>query len=172
MNAVLETIKQRRSIRSYEDRQIPSEELGVILEAARFAPSGKNQQAAKFVVVQSDAMRKKIEETCVKALGLEKSPFYGAPTFAFVFEGPTALTPVLDGAVAIENMMLAAASIGIGSCWIHASSRFFASPEGKLLQKELGVPESFECIDGCVLGYAKGERPNAAPRAENSVLLR
>ena len=75
----------------------------------------------------------------------------------------------MDGSAALENIMLAAASLGIGSCWIHATSTLFATEAGRQFQKKLGIPDDSQCIDGCALGYAQGAWPEAKPRAEDVI---
>ena len=67
------------------------------------------------------------------------------------------------------NMMTAAHSLGIGSCWIHRAKETFESPEGKDLLKQWGIEGNYEGIGHLILGYAKGEAPAPKPRKENYV---
>lgn len=69
----------------------------------------------------------------------------------------------------MQNLMLAAHALGLGSCWIHRAKEEFESPEGKELLKSLGIEGDYEGIGHCVLGYIDGEMPKAAPRRENRV---
>jgi len=68
------------------------------------------------------------------------------------------------------NLMLAAHTLGIGSCWIHRAKQEFESEEGKQILKDLGVEGDYEGIGHCILGYTEGEIPAAAPRREGNVV--
>lgn len=76
---------------------------------------------------------------------------------------------VCDGSLVMQNLMLAAHALGLGSCWIHRAKEEFESPEGKELLKSLGIEGDYEGIGHCVLGYIDGDTPKAAPRRENRV---
>ena len=96
-------------------------------------------------------------------------PFYGAPTVCVVFADTSVGTWVEDGSLVIGNMLAAAHSLGVGSCWIHRAKEVFASEEGKALLKKWGVEGDYEGIGHCVLGYPAGDVPKAKPRKENYV---
>ena len=76
---------------------------------------------------------------------------------------------VYDGSVVMENLMLAAHALGLGSCWIHRAREEFETPWGKELLKSLGIEEEYEGVGHCALGYAGEEPPKAAPRKEGRV---
>ena len=76
-------------------------------------------------------------------------------------------TYLYDGSLVMGNLMLAAHSLGLGSCWIHRAKEEFESAEGKALLASLGIEGEYEGIGHCVLGYADGEEPAAKPRKEN-----
>ena len=76
---------------------------------------------------------------------------------------------IYDGSLVMENLMLAAHALGVGSCWIHRAREVFERPEAKELLKSLGVEGEYEGIGNCILGYVDGEEPEAAPRKENWV---
>ena len=118
-NATVDTILERRSVRSYAPQQITPDELETILEAGRSAPSGMNQQSAIAVAVQSKAELAQLVELAKAAAHQDHNPFYDAPTVILVFAKMTNLAPMEDGCTAIENMLLAAKSLGIGTCWIY-----------------------------------------------------
>lgn len=129
-NATVDTILERRSVRSYAPQQITPDELETILEAGRSAPSGMNQQSAIAVAVQSKAELAQLVELAKAAVHQDHNPFYDAPTVILVFAKMTNLAPMEDGCTAIENMLLAAKSLGIGTCWIYAVNALFASDAG------------------------------------------
>ncbi|MBR5306401.1 MAG: nitroreductase family protein, partial [Oscillospiraceae bacterium] len=73
-----------------------------------------------------------------------------------------------DGSLVMGNMMLAAHSLGLGSCWIHRAKQVFDSDEGKAILADLGIVGDYEGIGNCIIGYANEEK-QAKPRKENWV---
>jgi nitroreductase len=182
MNETLKTILSRRSIRRYNQEQITEEELKTILEAGSFAPSAMNQQSWHFTVVQNSEKLKKINEAskavlsrmgsgpAVDRMKIENfSVFYSAPTLIIVTGDSKAIAPQNDGSLALGNMLLAAESLGVGSCWIHALSHVFNSQEGKALKLELGIPEAYDFVGSGAFGYKAMEQPSPSPRKEGAV---
>ena len=119
MNEVINTIKERRSIRSFRNEQITEEQIDTILEAGSYAPSGMGQQATMMVAVQDPEVIAQMSGLNAQVMGMDIDPFYGAPTVVVVFADSSRLTYVEDGSLVIGSMMLAASSIGVDSCWIH-----------------------------------------------------
>ncbi|MDT8901563.1 nitroreductase family protein [Anaeroselena agilis] len=184
MNETLRTIAARRSVRAYRPEQIGPEELQAILEAGRFAPSGMGQQAWHFSVVQRKELLDRINEACregflrsgnkvfeerARAEGF--SVFYGAPTLIVVSGDEQALTTVENCALALGNMFLAAASLGVGSCWIHAVKFIFDGADGKALAAELALPPGYRVYASGAFGYPAAGLPDAAPRREGTVTI-
>jgi nitroreductase len=170
MNETFKTMLNRRSIRKYKVDQIKDEELKVVLEAGMYAPSGGNQQSALFIVVQDKKALKKINAMNAAILGKDVSPYFGAPTVILVLADKSKATPVEDASVALGNMFNAAASLGLGSCWVHREKQMFESEEGKNLLKEWGVEGDYIGVGSCTLGYPDCPKPEAAPRKENYVV--
>ena len=150
----LMSIKERRSVRSYRKEQISKEELDAVLEAATYAASGMGRQPAKMVVVQEPELITKLSKMNADVMGADSDPFYGAPTVVIVFADTNAGTWLQDGSLVMGNLMLAAADLGLGSCWIHRAKEEFESEEGKGILKALGIEGDYEGIGHCVLGYA------------------
>lgn len=171
MNEVLNAIRNRRSIRRYKPGQITDGELQAILDAGIDAPSAMNEQPWRFVAIQNPAVMEKVIGLIRSELSHESSPFYGAPTLVLVFSDSRAISPVSDASLAIENILLAAASVGVGSCWINCVIDLFRSAKGRGFQKELGVPEGYQCVGSVVLGYPD-EAPAAKPRNRNVVIYK
>lgn len=173
MNETLNTILSRRSIRKYCEKQISEDELNAILKAGKFAPSAMNQQSWHFTVVQNKEILDKINTACKIAskrpADSDISVIYNAPTLIIVSEDEKAIAPEIDGALALQNMFLAAESLGIGSCWIHSLRLLFTVDEGKLLQKSLKIPSGYKIIGSGVFGYKAIEPPKPAQRKENTV---
>ncbi len=170
MNETIKTLMERRSIRKFKPAQIKEEELNTILDAGMYAPSGANQQSALFVVVQDKETLKKLSAMNAAVLGKDIDPYYGAPTLVLVFADRSKVTPIEDASLALGNMFNAAASLGIGSCWVHRARQMFETAEGKDLLKKWGVTGDYIGVGSCILGYADCEHPKAAPRKDNFVI--
>ena len=147
---VYEAIRARHSVRSYQERPVEPEKLARVLEAARLAPSARNDQEWRFVVVTDQAKR--------KALATEAStqPFMaGAPviiaacaqTDGRVMRCGQQAYPI-DVAISVDHLTLAAAADGQGTCWIGAFNA------GKA-REILGIPEEIQVVELLLLGYPR-----------------
>ena len=168
-NAVITALAKRRSIRSYKPEQITDDELKTVLEAGTWAPTGMGRQDPWIVAVQNPELLKKISRMNAAFLGTDSDPFYGAPTFVLVFGSDPAVwaNSVPDGSLVLGNMMLAAHAIGLGSCWINREREMFATPEGKALMQDLGLPDGLIGIGALALGYPAAPPRDPKPRKEN-----
>ena len=149
---VAKAIRDRRSVRSYENKDIPQEVLIKVLEAARLAPSANNRQPWKFVVVREAAKRKALSKAAKEqqfvaeapvviaavALEPERTMTCGVPTYA------------VDLAIAVDHMTLAAVQQGLGSCWIGA---FYQEDVRKLLE----IPDECKVAALLTLGYPRDQ---------------
>ena len=129
-NETLETIKSRRSCRAYKPEQITDEELNAVLEAGTYAASAMGRQSAKIVVVQDAATRAQLTRMNAAVMGKDTDPMYGAPTILVVLADAGFKNAVQDGSLVMGNLMLAAASLGLGSCWINRAKEEFESDAG------------------------------------------
>lgn len=170
MKEVLEALKNRRSVRRYKPEQIRDEELKAVLEAGSYAPTGMGMQSPKIVVVQEPELIKKLSRMNAAVMGTDSDPFYGAPTVLVVLADPERPTCVEDGSLVMGNLMNAAYAVGLGSCWIHRARQVFASPEGKELLRQWGIPERYVGVGHCILGYADGDLPTAKPRKDDYIV--
>ena len=170
MATTLEDLKNRRSCRSYQPRQIAEEELQQVLEAGMYAPTGRGAQAPVIVVVQDrdtiDALRR---QNATILGNPEADPFYGAPTVLIVLADRSRPTYLYDGSCVMDNLLNAAQAVGLGACWIHRAKEEFDSPEGKALLERWGIQGDYEGIGHCVLGYRADAVPAPAPRKGNYV---
>ena len=184
----MEAIKSRRAIRSYEDKPVPESAIETILEAATYAPSAINIQPWKFTIVTSKSEMKKLSDIAKPALlrtlpdvgnvalsALKKSLndplyniFYNAPLLIFV-AGAKGRYDIYDCTMAAQNMMLAAYSLGIGSCWIGTAVGLANEPKTKA---ELGVPEDHQVHSAIIFGYPKNGFPQAPPKHPPEILKR
>ena len=168
-NAVLQALRTRRSIRSYKPEQITDEELEAVLEAGTWAPTAMGFQDPWIVAVQNPALLEKISRMNREVWGRDIDPFYGAPTYVLVFASDPEKwkNGVPDGSLVLGNMMLAAHAIGLGSCWINREREMFATPEGRALMAELGLPEGLIGVGALALGYPAAPPREPKPRKEN-----
>ena len=169
MNESIKNLLERRSIRAYKKELVPKETLDTILEAGEYSPRGMGQQSTLMVVTQDPELVARLSKMNAAVMGSTSDPFYGAPTVIIVFSDSKMGTCVENGSLVMGNLMNAAHSLGIGSCWIHRAKEEFESEEGKALLKKWGIEGDYEGIGHCVLGYAAAELPAAKPRKENYV---
>lgn len=171
-NEVLSAIAARRSCRAYRPEQIKPEELQTVVEAGTWAPTGMNRQSPVIVAVQDKATRDQLSAMNAAIMGTDNDPFYGAPTVLVVLADRSVHTHVEDGSLVMGNLLLAASTIGLGSCWIHRAKETFESEEGKALLRKWGLdPEKYRGVGNCILGYpAEGGTKPAAPRKADYVV--
>ena len=171
MNEVLKAIKERRSIRKYKSDMLPKEIIDKVIESGLYAASGKEQQSPIIISVTNKELRDKLSKMNCKIGGWEEDfdPFYNAPVVLVVLAPKDWATYIYDGSLLIGNMMLAAHSLNIGSCWIHRAKQEFESEEGKEILKSLGINGEYEGIGHCVLGYIDGNYPSVPARKANRV---
>lgn len=172
MNEVTNILCSRRSIRKFKDTPVPKEILDEILKCGTYAPSGKNKQSAKIVVVQNRELIEeiaKVNGSFVNKVGL--NPFYNAPTLIIVFADKNISTYINDGSAVISNIINAAFSLGVDSCWVHRAKETFETDFGKKLMKKWGLDDNYEGIGNVVLGYRDMILPPAFPRKEDYIIF-
>ena len=172
MNDTLKTLIGRRSCRSYKPDPVPAEILDQILEAGTFAATGMGRQSPVMIAVTDKKTRDQLSKMNADVMRADNDPFYGAPVVIVVLANRAAPTCVYDGSLVMGNLMNAAHSLGIASCWIHRAKEEFDSAEGKAILKSLGIEGDYEGIGHCILGYAARENATAAPRKENYIYHR
>ncbi|MEM3873889.1 MAG: nitroreductase family protein [Candidatus Bathyarchaeia archaeon] len=181
MNETIEVIKRRRSIRKFKPEQIPDHMLQEILECALLAPNARNQQKWHFTLIQNKEVLKKmadimkenmlnsgIDFLAERARDPNFNPFWNAPTVILITADKKARFAEIDCALAAENILIAAESLGLGSLVMTSTEFLFISEKGKELKKELGVPEGYEHVCVVALGY-KDENPPAKPRRKDVI---
>lgn len=172
---IIEAINTRRSVRSYAGTPVTKETIEKLIDAAIHAPTAMNAQPWAFGVVQgSDRMRELSSKAKKYLLGIlhlfpamegyretlenpEFDIFYGAPALVVIYSRPDrSPTPQIDCAMAADNIMLIAHSLGLGTCWIGFSGFYLNTPDAK---RELGVPAEYEAIAPIIVGYPEGDIP-------------
>ncbi len=181
-NHTIESITKRRSIRSYKPEQISEEELNTLLEAGRYAPSAANQQPWHFTVLQNKDIMQKIKQDLkehFKSSGSVRfqqlasdeifNPFHNAPTAIIVSGSEKALMPQADCAAALQNMLIAAEAIGLGSCWVNIVIHLFNGEKGDFWGSELGIPVGYKPMYSATFGYKALTNMPAPPRKEGCI---
>lgn len=166
-NEVLKAIKERRSIRRFKKEQVTNEQLNTVLEAGTWAPTGMGTQDPFIVAVQDERQKAILSKINAEIMGTKSDPFYGAPTQMYVFAPADNANNVKDGSLILGTMMLAAHSIGLGSCWINRVDKMVERPEVKELMKSWGLPEGLMGVGSLALGYSEGEPHPAKPRKKD-----
>ena len=172
MNETLKILKERRSVRRYEARPVEREKLDAILEAGKYAPSAKGQQSVTMVVLTKREDIAELSALNAAVMGTSSDPFFGAPCVVVVLADPEATNAAnaqRDGSLTMGNLMNAAWSLGVSSCWINRAEEVFAAPEGKALLRRWGLPDTLVGVGNCILGYAAGDIPAPAPRKDTLV---
>ena len=169
MNETLHTLKARVSTKAYTDQQVSDELLDAVLEAGLYAPSGLNNQKAVMVAVRDKETRDALSRLNDRFLGRNTDPFYNAPCVIVVLSDPERNTWVEDGSLVMGNLMNAAQSLGLGSCWVHRAREMFDCEEGKALLRKWGLPETLRGIGNCLLGY-HAKAPTPKDRAANRIV--
>ena len=147
----LEIIKGRRSIRKYLPREIEKEKITTILEAAQWAPSASNKQPWHFIVVQDPSNRARLGQLHSHGRFMKESPV------VIVVLGIPDAHPkyyLCDPHQAVQNILLAAYSLGLGSCWMGVRGASFEDD----IKKLLNVPESYTIICTISIGYPNEKR--------------
>jgi nitroreductase len=186
MNAVIEAIKKRRSVRAYEAKAVPKDVIKTIIEAGNEAPSAMNSQPWRFVVVEERESKEKLlraalpgakkiletikdadperYEAIKKRYGELKDPvYYSAPAVVFVIGSGRYADHSCP--LACENMMLAAYSLGLGSCWVGFGAMVTDDAE---VRNILELQEEEKIFGPILLGYPRGN-PERPPKREPRV---
>lgn len=171
--AVMEVIMSRRSIRDYKTEAVDREAMAKVIECGIYAPSAMNQQPWAVRVVDDAEFL-----DGVTAIAVEKMPqlkeqegfrnfFRNAPTVAFIACPEESYSGEYDCGLLSENMMLAAWSMGIGSCCLGSVVPVMNSEEAKPYMERLNLPEGYKLLVAIAFGYPEGEHP-AAPERDAS----
>lgn len=191
MNETIQMMLERRTIRKYKPRQISQEELNAILQAGLHAPNAGGGQSAILVASQNAGLNDELGKISRQAETLTnvnmgrvsseqpsivddasiKSGFYGAPTVVTLFAKKDNYNQTGDCFVAAENMIIAAQSLGIGSCIVGRAYLTFATKRGREIQRDWGISEEYEARVHVTLGYPEGNSPSYKPRKEGRIVL-
>ena len=157
--SLIESILTRRSIRRYDKRDIPEEVLAQILEAGRQAPSAVNKQPVHFIVVKDKEKKKGLSHFMFnRFMNNVPAVMVGCADVNSFITGKWA---IVDAAIAMQNMVIAAWILGIGSCWIGAFDE-------KKVKELLNIPDKWKVVALVTLGYPaeQPKKKNKKPTAE------
>ena len=183
MNEVIKTLLERRAVRKYQDKPVSREDLELIVKCGQYAATGMGRQPWHFAVVTDPAILQKITDAnAALVLDDPKAPphmkesvrngsfdtFRGAPCAVLVSGDGTDSSTIADCANAVENMAIAAKSLGLDSCYLASHQICLNHPSGGELKKLLGVPEGYTPNFALAIGYGD-MNPVAAPRREGTV---
>jgi nitroreductase len=171
MTDILNELKNRRSIRSYTDEPVPEELLDKIIEAGLYAPTGMNSQLVYILKITDPKTVRQLGLINGSIMGQKDfDGFYGAPAVLCVLADRKDQVAAFDGSSVMSNMLNEASSLGLGCCWVHRGKEQFETEEGRAILKKAGLdPDQVTGIGNVVVGYMKGEKPQASPRKEGRV---
>ena len=184
-NATIQTIKRRRSVRSYRDTPVPGDELHAIIEAGMYAPSGSGdiERNIHFSVIQNRDLLREIntlaKETAAKSdmdwlrdLGANDDfdCLYSAPVLIIVSYNETEVCAVYDCSAVTQNMLLASESLGLGSCWLYFPLQAFESEHKDALLAQLHIPAGFKPLTSLIIGYGENRETAIPPRTARNIL--
>lgn len=185
-NDTLRTLFERRTIRRYTDEPVDPHDLDVIVDAGLRAANAGGCQAPIMLVSQDREVNRRLGcisndlydegyypvSTAQPSTACEvgvTSAFYDAPVVITVFTPAEWSYAPLDAAVCAANMMNAAWSLGLGSCFISRAARTFATPYGKEVRARAGIPDDYEPQLHVVLGYPESTESDGKPLYPNRV---
>ena len=190
MNDVIQNMLTRKSVRTYKEEQISEEQLNIVIETAKYAPSGSNSQTWRFTVVQNkeklellnSLVRKAFKKLEVdektyrsKKSGKKASEsddykfYYNAPTLIIVSNDRDYSNCMADSSVALENILLSAHSMGLGACFINQLTWFCDDKDVRKALTDIGIPENYIVCGSASVGYNSGNILKATPRKEGNV---
>ncbi len=151
MKDFITLVQERHSVRSYSERKVEKEKVDLILEAGRLAPTGCNRQGEKLYVISSPEGLEKLEKA---------ASTYGAPMAVVVamkkagswvrpYDGKDIID--IDASIITDHMMMEAADLGLGSCWV-------CNFKSDILSRGLSIPEEYVPVNILLIGYGKDEK--------------
>lgn len=181
--AILDNIHSRRAIRQYTKQQVSKEQIDTVMKSAIFAPSGLNKQPWEIRVVQNPDILKEINQRFLNfAKGKEFqgsaaryreadfSIFHHAPTLIVIATDKANPGAKLDAGIALQNILLSAHAIGLGTCPLGTLVATMNLPENQDILKLLNIPEGYEVTINVSLGHP-AESPDAPIRYTEKVKI-
>ena len=178
---VMDAIYKRHAVRSYTPQKLDKKTIELLLDVAVHAPTAIHEEPWTFAIIQDKNTLKRISDSAKKTLGdvigrghaferflqPDSSVFYDAGTLIAIYGKPMGPFVVADCWLAAENLMLAATSMGLGTCVIGLAVAALNAPE---LKKELGIPADMTAYAPIIVGIPKGKTPTV-PRKDPEVII-
>jgi nitroreductase len=165
--SILEIMKKRHSIRKYKADPISEDVFERVMEAARVAPSGKNYQPWKFIVVRDRGLKSRLAEASRNQTFIAEAPVVivacGHPDQSYQKQGNYMTSWIIDVAIAVEHLMLQACEEGLGTCWIGAFDEQQVKPI-------LDIPENVKVLGLTPLGYPDQEPRNRGRKSLGEII--
>jgi len=158
-NEVLEVIRKRRTIRRFTDDEVSDELLEVLLDAASVAPSRLNRRPLYYLVIRDSAIKAKLAE----ALRVRPYIEQASVVIAVCADPRVSTTWELDGSAAIENMLLAAASLDLGAAWVGSKGSELWDAAVQVLREVAAVPDNIDFVSLVCFGYPEEEKTPYSP---------
>ncbi len=163
MNEVLNAIFNRHSIRSFKEEKLKREELELLLKAGAAAPTARNRQLNGFIALTNTGKIDKLAELTGAVVGRDLKGFYKPAALIIPYIKEEAVYGIDDNACAMENIYLAAHSLGIGCVWINQLRDGCRDEKVREILRGIGVPD--DCvIYGCAAVGYPAAAPNDIPR--------
>jgi len=142
--SIIKVIRERRSVREFLEKDVPDELIMKVLDAARWAPSSKNTQPWEFIIIRNQETKKKLAKLAKFGWFTADAPV----VIAIVTDPRKSYAHIIDGSCAVQNLMLAAWELGLGTCWIGTMDRDKA-------KELLNIPKELYLLTVIPLGYPK-----------------
>jgi nitroreductase len=165
MNETIQAILDRRSIRNFTATPLAPAELDALAEVALASPTAMNKQQWAFRFVTNQALIAALSEAALatfrangdqaaldRMAARHTSIFYGAP-LVILIAAPTGRYPMIDAGIAVQNLAIAAQSLGLGSCIIGMATAAFSGPSGPEMLARMAWPEGYECVISIAIGH-------------------
>lgn len=189
MNETISLLLKRRSIRKYLSEPIDRADLDTILQTGLYAPTGRNLQYPRFLVMQDKAMIDELNAIIIREFAkweikegqyqnkiimiARENPhhhfFYHAPTVIHVVAPKTHGNSMADSACALENMQIAAIALGLGSCWMNMPHWLTDNRALRDFMEPLGLRSDEDIFGGLAVGRPAGSLPQPSPRKEGRI---
>jgi len=150
--SVIKVIRERRSIRRFLEKDVPKDLVLKVLDAARWAPSSKNSQPWEFIIIRDEKTKRELAKLARYGWFLADAPV----VIAVITDPQKSYAHLIDGTCAVQNLILAAWELGLGTCWIGTMNREKA-------KEILEIPEALHLLTVIPLGYPE-KVPGPPPR--------
>ena len=168
-NEVVNAILDRRSVRGYTSEPLTEDELYTLLQCGLWAPSGRNEQTTMFSVVRNDELLQKLHNDAMSETPF-KCFYYNAPCVIFLFDKHGNKWSNINATHAIQNMHVAAHSLGLSSIVLGCIKDYMLSEKGDEWKKILKIPEDYDFVLALAVGHGTKEG-KALPRDEKNIVF-